>query len=234
MSMFSFDATAGASQSTSSVLAGNEIHAVKFEGVFKEDIESKNTGKTYKVLKLKFKNENGSFEHSVFEPIKSEGHFDRTDFEYEKNGEKLSFPRASVAEEVMLLLKHLIDAVRPEVGQKIDNKEVQLGGKNWDDLRNNIVTILAKGVGAETNIKLLTDSKGYARFPRSFTGVNREGVAYINNNFIGKKLGFSTYEANKIKQAATAKPTEVEKFDIVTEDTSNLQMDFDVTDLASL
>lgn len=234
MSGFNFNATAGASQSTfKPQLSGNEIHEVTFDGAVSEDIQGKqDPTQVYKVLKLKFSNDKGQFEHTIFEPIKSRGDFDRGSREFTKDGKKESFPTPSNVESMMLLLKHVIDAVLPEVGKKIDNKEITLGGKDWDQLRSNMVTIFDKGKGATTKIKLITDNKGNSRFPGFFTSINQEGVAYVRNNFVGNTIGFTAYEKTKINQAATARPTPME--DELEDDTvpvGDLNMDFDVSSL---
>lgn len=235
MSGFNFNATAGASQSTfKPQLPGNEIHEVTFEGAVSEDIQGKqDPTQVYKVLKLRFSNDKGQFEHTIFEPIKSRGDFDRGTREFSRNGKEESFPTPSTAESMMLLLKHVIDAVLPDLGKKIDNKEVTLGGKDWDQLRANMVAIFEKGKGATTKIKLINDSKGNPRFPGFFTSINQEGMAYVRNNFVGNTIGFTAYEKTRISQAATAKPTPMgleEPEDELVE-VGDLSMDFDVSNL---
>ncbi len=67
---FSFNTTAGASQSSAKPrLAGNDIYNVKFDGCEIVDIKGvKDPDKVYKVIKLKFSNGDGIYEHTVFEP----------------------------------------------------------------------------------------------------------------------------------------------------------------------
>jgi len=232
MSGFNFNITAGASQSTyKPILNGNEIHEVTFDGVVSEDIQGKkDPTQVYKVLKLKFSNKLGQFEHTIFEPRKED--FDRGENKTKKDGKESTFPTPSNVESMMLLLKHVIDAVTPEIGKKIDDGKVTLGGQDWDKLRNNIIIVLNKGKGATTKIKLITDSKGNARFPGFFTGLNQEGKAYIRNNFVGSAIGFTSYEKTRIDNAATAKPTAMDSsLDFPAADTSDLNMDFDVSGL---
>lgn len=232
MSGFNFNITAGASQSTyKPQLPGNEIHEVIFDGVVSEDIQGKkDPTQVYKVLKLKFSNELGQFEHTIFEPRKED--FNRGENKTTRNGEESTFPTPSNVESMMLLLKHVIDAVTPEIGKKIDNGEVTLGGQDWDKLRNNVVIVLNKGKGATTKIKLIIDSKGNAKFPGFFTGLNQEGKAYIRNNFVGNAIGFTSYEKTRIDNAATAKPTAMNSaLDFPVAETNDLDMDFDVSGL---
>lgn len=233
MNGFNFSTTAGASQSTfKPQLSGNEIHEVKFDGAISEDIQGKkDPDQVYKVLKLRFSNDKGQFEHTIFEPRKED--FDRGENKTTRNGEESTFPTPSNVELMMLLLKHVIDAVLPALGKKIDAGEATLGGKNWNQLRNNIVTVLEKGKGVTTKIKLITDSKGNPRFPGFFAGINQEDKAYVRNNFVGASIGFTSYEKTRIESASNAKPT---KMEFVPEedskaDTSDLDMDFDVSGL---
>ena len=67
---FNFNATAGSSQSTSKPrLKGNDIYTVKFDECEVKDITGvKDPTLTYKTLVIKFSNEDGVFEHTVFEP----------------------------------------------------------------------------------------------------------------------------------------------------------------------
>lgn len=231
MNGFNFNITAGASQSTfKPQLPGNEIHEVTFDGASIEDIQGKkDPSQVYKVLKLKFSNEKGQFEHTIFEPRPED--FERGENKTTRNGEVSTFPTPSNVESMMLLLKHVIDAVLPSVGKRIDEGEVTLGGKNWEQLRTNVVTVLEKGKGATTKIKLLSDSKGTARFPGFFTGLNQEGKAYIRNNFVGNTIGFTSYEKTRIDNAANAKPTDMsESLGVLSTNTEDIE-DFDVSGL---
>lgn len=210
---FSFNATAGASQSTTKPrLAGNDIYDVKFDGAEVQDIQGvKDVSQLYKVLKLKFSSEEGSFEHTVFEP--KEKDFEDTETEFtNKNGNIEKIKQPAPVKGMMLLFKHLIDAVNPELAGKIDRKEIELTAPNWDKLRLLVIDHLKPGEGVSTKIKLVIDNKGEARFPGFFTAYSKEGKAYIRNNFIGAKVAFTPYELTKIKAAGTAKPNNVPAF----------------------
>ena len=52
-------------------------------------------------------------------------------------------------------------------------------------------------------------NKGNAEFPGFFASYSREGKLYMNTNFIGDKIFFTTKELNRIKAQETAKPTEM-------------------------
>lgn len=207
MSGFSFNTTAGASQSAAKArLAGNDIYTVKFDGCEIVDIQGvKDPSMTYKVLKMKFSNEDGTFEHTIFEPKQAD--FNRTETSFTKDGKTEKIPQASGVENMMLLFKHAIDAIAPEVGKQIDSGAKSLGAPDWNGLRILVAKILDSGKGNPTQIKLMKNNKGEAQFPGFFSGVSKEGKAYIRNNFMGNKLAFSTYELTRINNAATAKPT---------------------------
>ena len=230
---FSFDATAGTSQSTSKPrLAGNEIYTVKLDGAEIQDIQGvKDASAVYKVLKIKFSNEDGTYEHTVFEPKPDD--FKRTETEFKnKNNNMEKIPQPSNVESMMLLFKHIIDGFVPKIAEQIDKKERSIGAKNWDDLRAIMVKILEAGKGNENKIKLIKNTAGEARFPSYFAGLSREGVAYVRNNFVGAKVAFSPYELSKITAAATAAPSKVDNFTPeVTEEElpdTSLDLDFDV------
>lgn len=235
MKGFSFGDNLGSSQSAAgSQLEGNKIHEVTFEGATKEQFDNKqDETQPYKVLRLKFSNENGTFEHTVFEPRDEDFERKNSTFNDKKTGAPISIPNPSNVESMMLLFKHVIDAVTPEIGKKIDNKEIDLGGRNWEELRDNMVAIFEKGKGAKTSIKLLNDNKGYPRFPGFFAGVGKDdNRAYIRNNFVGNKLGFSPYETTRINNEMKAKPTAMSLEEpAVSDDLGDLNMDFDVSGL---
>lgn len=212
---FSFGQTAGASQSnTKPRLVGNDIYTVKFDGCESQDIKGvKHPDEVYKVLKLKWSNADGSFEHTVFEPKMPEG-TKRTATKYtdKKTGKEEEIPQTSEVENVMLLFKHAIDTINPKVANDIDEGTKNLGAADWDALRILVAKILDAGIGVTMNIKLLKNNKGEATFPGYFTGITKESKAYVRNNFIGNKLAFSTYEVGRIANEAGAKPTAAKSY----------------------
>lgn len=238
MSSFSFSTTAGSSQSSSKPrLEGNNIYTVKFDGCESQDIQGvKDPSALYKVLKLKFSNADGSFEHTVFEPRAED--FNRTETPYtdKKTGESKTIPQPSGVENMMLLFKHAIDSINPKIAKDIDEGTKNLGANDWDSMRKLVSQILDAGKGVELQIKLLKNGKsGDPMFPGYFTGISKEGKVYIRNNFIGAKLAFSTYEMTRINNEANAKPTKVSELAPVsnglvpsTEPVAGLDMSFDM------
>ena len=74
-----------------------------------------------------------------------------------------------------------------------------------------------------------------------FAAINREGKAYVRNNFIGKNLAFTANEAERIHNMNTAKPTQMStvtqgattNIEVSKPEVQNTGIDFDL-DLASL
>ena len=199
---FNFSSTSGTSQSNSlPQLKGNAIYKVTFKGVEKRDIVGvKDPSQTYKVLDVKFAGVDGYFTHTIFEP-RQEDTVRRPGFN------ESAQPKPSAVEDMMLLFKHLIDATNPELAKEIDAGTKNIGAKGWDNLRDVVIKATEKGIGIETNIKLITNNKGEARFPY-FSIVSKDSdKAIIAGNFIGERLYFTAYEQSRIDNATTAKPT---------------------------
>lgn len=236
MSGFNFDATAGASQSTAKPrLQGNNIYTVKLDECSIEDIQGKkDVNALYKVLKIKFSNEDGTFEHTVFEPQSKD--FDRGESSFtNKNGNTEKIPQPSNVESMMLLFKHIIDAFVPSIAAKIDKNEQKIAAPDWDNLRKLVKKILDSSGGITSKIKLVKNKSGEAVFPGFFAGVSKEGKAYIRNNFVGEKVAFTPYELTRIKNEANASPTNMSKETDLNIDLTevkgseeNLDLDFDL------
>lgn len=235
MSDFSFSGTAGTSQSTAkSNLVGNNVYEVAFDGCeIKDVVGVKDPTALYRQLILKFSNEDGAFSHTVWEPRPEDFERRETDAK-SKDGKAIKILQPSNVESMMLLFKHAIDFINPTIAQKIDSKELNLGAKNWEELRIKVAKVLDAGKGAKTKIKLIKNKAGEAIFPGYFTGLTRDGVAYVKNNFIGPKVAFTTYEAQKINEAANATPTAPKsfaEFAPVNKETADLDMDFEIEGL---
>jgi hypothetical protein len=193
---FNFNETAGVT-SGSKQLEPNKIHLVKFEGLeIIDGVEFKN-GNKGNVLDIKFTSEAGNYTHRIFEPTEKD--FEDRDSQYGKN--------PSNVKAMMLLFKHLIDAVNPELGKAIDKGEKAAPtATSWAGLRKLMVEATLPGVGKETKIKLISNSAGYATFPY-FASYSKEGKLYMSTFFIGDSIYWTAKEQTKLKNAATAKPT---------------------------
>ena len=237
MNGFSFNDTAGASQSTlKPKLEGNKIHTVKIESVEIDQFEGtqeKNKGEIYKVLKITFGNEDGAYQHTVFEPKPAD--FERTERKFtDKTGKENKIPQPSNVEVMMLLFKHMIDGFVPSIAAQIDSGKKKIEAPDWDTLRKVVKKILEAGKGTENKIKLIKNKKGEGVFPGFFANLSREGSAYVRNNFIGGKVAFTAYEMKRIQDEADAAPKNMEKgsdLDIDNTDISNVEIDLDLDNL---
>ena len=234
MANFSFNITAGASQSTSlPLLPGNEIHEVVFSEAIAEDIQGvADPSKVFKVINIIFKNDKGMFKHTVWEPRDED--FDRRKTEFTgKDGKISTIENPSNVESMLLLFKHIIDVVNPKISKQIDSGEKSLGAKDWDGMRKLVCDIMNAGKETPTKIKLLTNKKGEACFPGFFSTLKENGPS-IKNNFVGDKLGFTPYEAGRIKNEATSKPTKTNELDKFSAPDASDDLDFDSAELDNL
>ncbi len=234
MANFSFNITAGASQSTSlPLLPGNEIHEVVFSEAVSEDIQGvADPSKVFKVVNIIFKNDKGMFKHTVWEPRDED--FDRRKTEFTgKDGKISTIENPSNVESMMLLFKHIIDVVNPTISKQIDSGEKNLGAKDWDGMRKLVCDIMNVGKGTSTKIKLLTNKKGEACFPGFFSTL-KDGNPSIKNNFVGDRLGFTPYEASRIKNEATSKPTKTNDLNKFSISDASDDLDFDSVELDNL
>jgi hypothetical protein len=186
-------------------LEGNKIHDVQFDGC--EAVELKDG--TMKVLRIKFSNDEGVFNHTIFEP--RDGDDQDTDGMYGKNPSRIK--------EMMTLLRHLGAAVCPALVEYINSIN---GSVTWDQIRKKIVEVTTPAIGTKTKIKLLakkrTDpntgaERNDAVFPSYFLSYNREGALYMRTKFIGAHLVFTDKELTAIKNQENAKPVSVSSAD---------------------
>jgi len=200
---FNIGTTEIASQSTGATrLKGGEIHDVKFDGAEATTIEKKDGSATFDVLKLKFKNDDGTFEHVLFEP--KEGDEIRQKNQYDSEN-------PSNVENLIFTVKHLLAAVAPDVAKKIEDKGLNIEGWNGKSgLREFVVNNTAKSKDKEVRIKLVKDKTGNGVFPSFPLGMSKEGSVYPRTNFIvaaGGKLDFTAKEIERMNSIAAASPT---------------------------
>ncbi len=172
------------------------------------------------------------FKHTVWEPRDED--FDRRKTEFTgKDGKISTIENPSNVESMLLLFKHIIDVVNPTISKQIDTGEKNLGAKDWDGMRKLVCDIMNTGKETHTKIKLLTNKKGEACFPGFFSILKENGPS-IKNNFVGDKLGFTAYEAGRIKNEATSKPTKTNELDKFSAPDASDDLDFDSAELDNL
>lgn len=187
------------STSSANTLAGDKIHDVTFQGF------SYSTSKdgSWEFLDIKFNGVNGgSHNHRGF-GFKENAN-ERKATQYGEN--------PSDFESYMMLIKHLINAVAPDLLEDMKSGAVKFVPKKSGDSLfkqhvNFIGFLLEKYIGTETQIKLITNNKGEAALPSFFAGLSKDGVVYMKTNFIGKDLKFTDKEVTNIAVRALAKPT---------------------------
>lgn len=197
---FNIGTTEIASNSTGVArLAANTIHNVTFEGVEAATIDKKDGSASFDVIRIKFKNDDGVFEHVLFEP--KAGDEIRAKNQYDSEN-------PSNVENLIFTIKHLLAAIAPTVAKQIEEKGLSVEGWNGDKgLRQFLVKNTAKANGTETQIKLLATKEGNPIFPGFPLGMSKEGNVYPRTNFIGKNLKFTAKEIERMNAVATATST---------------------------
>jgi hypothetical protein len=193
--MFSIDQNT-ATASNASYLSPNKIHTVTFKGA--EATQVGNDTK-YDVLKLKFENEEGVFEDTIFPPKLPEGAVRKTD----------PYLSPSEVEELMAKLRHYISALNPDLDKQIEAGTKTLAAKDWNQLRAVMVKALEKGVNKEIQLKLMANNKNMAVVPGYILAISKNGNTYLRTKFIGDKVTFTDKEIEKMSKQASAKPTDM-------------------------
>ena len=182
------------------------IYDVKFAGCeVREFAGKKDPSVTYKVLDIKFENEDGYFTVTKFFP--KEGDEIRREVDG-KNGGKREL--ASNFEELMNIVKQTAEVLTPEGFKKMQEASAKF--KSFDDVAKALITITDKVKGTATKIKLVgrnRDNRVVAEIP-NITSVF-DGVATITDNYIGNKLFFSDYEEGKRAEYLKSKPTDMKE-----------------------
>jgi hypothetical protein len=199
------------------------IYPVVFKGVEYKEGTSK-AGKAWKAVQFKFSGEAGIVEPMFFCP----GEKGDERMSGETKGRKWELP--SQMELLSGAVSHILGVFAPSNLEKLKTLSFDFP----DDFEKFVGTLekaLKSSINKATHIKLVGDSKGYAVVP-NFVKINRDGIAYISNNWLGDNLGFTEYEVSKSKQAKSATPTKVDGIDSVdaSPDTTaeNKDLDFDI------
>lgn len=181
------------------------IYDVTFVGCeVREFAGKKNPNESYKVLDIKFENEDGYFTVTKFFPKAGDDVRREVDT---KNGGKREL--ASNFEELMNVVKQTAAVLTPEGFNKMS--ELSPKFKSFDDVAKTLIAITDKVKGSQTKIKLVgrtRDNRVVAEIP-TITSVF-DGVATITDNYIGSKLFFSDYEEGRRAEYLKSKPTDMQ------------------------
>lgn len=204
MMTMNFDMNAsnlGNAVNTSSALPGNTIQDVLFKGV--EYSTSKD--EKWEFMNIKFQGVKGGFFTDRVFGLKSDSG-QRKQTQYGEN--------PSEYEMLMMKVKHLINAVKPELLKDMPKfQAIRSKDSLFKQYVNFIGSILQDVIDTETKIKLVKNNKGETCFPPFFAAVSRDGVAYMKTNFIGDKLSFTDKEKELIEKQVSAKPTTMPSVD---------------------
>lgn len=195
------------------------ISEVQFKGVEERSGNTKDGG-VWKAIQFKFAGANGIFEPMFFCP-KEDG--DQR-VSGETAGRKWELP--SAVEQLQFAIAHIVGTLAPTNFSKLQNVSVELP-KDFSKLVEIVRKALAAAVNKTTYIKVIGDNKGYAAVP-NFININKEGGAYISNNWVGENLAFSAYELKKKDSQAAAKPTAIDDVAPDSTEDTNSDLDFDI------
>ena len=182
------------------------IYDVKFMGCeIREFAGKKDPNVSYKVLDIKFENEEGQFTVTKFFP--KPGDDQRREVATANGGKR---ELASNFEELMNVVRQTAEVLNPDGFKKM--AELSSKFKTFDDVAKTLIAITDKVKGCETKIKLVgrtRDNRVEAEIP-NITSVF-DGTATITDNYIGSRLFFSDYEEKKRKEYLDAEPTDPDK-----------------------
>lgn len=180
-------------------LEGFAIHTVTFKGAEKPDFTGKD-GTVYKTVVLKFENETGSFNSTIFGPNEEKG-------DYTRKPSQFGGLNPSRVDIIIDEFKQLIAAVNPVLSAAIQDGSTSMSFKSWEELRTAFVESTKDFIGTVTKIKLEKNKKGEAQFPAFPMTINREGVLKTVSTYIGSNVAWTDKElkakANYVQASVT-------------------------------
>lgn len=206
------------------------IYDVVFDGVTKNEFAGKkDPSKTYKVMRVRFSNNEGYYEESVFFP---ESESDNTRPTYQ-NKEGHDYQVASNFDRAMGLVAQVAAVINPEGWPKMQAASDKF--KSFDDVVNALIKITDPKKGTKTKLKLVGKTQDGSIVPclPRFIAINKEGEPFTSDNFIGESVGFTPYEEGRRNEYLGAKPTPMKDdlADIDTKSESNEDEDWDLDSL---
>lgn len=184
-----------------------EIHDVKFKGAEVREFDGKKDPSAhFKLLTIKYENEDGYFNVDLFFP--KDGDDKRPEFPGQ-NGGKVQM--ASSFETTMAIIKQTLQVLSPKGFEQMHKASSKF--KSFDDVANVFMSIVNKLIDTPIKLKLTgrnRDGKVVPQIPR-ILALNKEGEAFICDNYIGTKLFWSDYEAGMRDKYLNATPSDPEK-----------------------
>lgn len=192
-----FDGVSGVSNAQPKLKAW-QIHEVTFKGVeFSSFAGKKDPSATWQVMRTKFEGKDGIFEETTFCP--KDGDEIRP-----KNGDRES---PSNLERFQFFVAQLGEQLCPERYAKFKGRQYDLPN-DFEKMIKDLGEVLKPALGKTYKLKLIGNKKGEAVLPY-FVNINREGVAYTSNNFLGDKVFFTPYELESMEKQKNTKPTDM-------------------------
>lgn len=192
-----------------------DIYKVKFEGARIDEVKgTKDPSAVYRILKVRFANDEGYYEESIFFP--KDGDEERPTSKIKnKDGKEIEIERPSSLENTEMFIAQVSAVLNPEMFKKLQQFAAEGKLKDFDTVAKFFVEKICKpAIGKETNLKLIgKEDKEKNIQPRLpyFTNINKQGELYVSDNFIGDKLFFSDYEETQRKKYLSAKPTDMKE-----------------------
>ena len=242
---FNFGISAeSAVRNTRRSLAPWNIYDVKFMGVETRSFQGKkDPTASYKVLDIKFENEDGYYTKTLFYP--KDGDTKRRSYK-RNNGSEGFMP--SNFESLIGIIHQTVQVICGQEGYAKFNTAAAKC-KDFDMFVKLLMQITDKKKGTETKLKLVgrnRDGKVVADIP-NVVGINPNaehvaddsdndtGERFISDNYIGNKLFFSEYEEGKRAEYLKAKPTNMESKETPLTDVAGIDKapedDFDIESL---
>lgn len=110
----------------------------------------------------------------------------------------------------MAIVKQTAQVINPDGFEKMQQASSKF--RSFDDVAKALIQITDKFKGTETKLKLVgrnRDGKVTAEIPR-ILGINKQGEAFVSDNYIGSKLFFSDYEETQRANYVKATPTKMQ------------------------
>lgn len=203
-----------------------DIYDVTFAGCRVDRIEGKkDPGKVYTILKIRFENEAGYYEESIFSPNPKD--MERPKF---TNKEGHEYEGPSNMEQLMAIISQLVSVVNNKVFEKF--REACAGYTTFDKVCEALIKVTDPMKGKfTTKLKLVgrTDKDGNVNpaLPR-LVAVSKDGNLFTSDNFIGENVAFTAYEDTRRKAYLTATPTNMEKVVSSASDTPTVDVQDDL------
>lgn len=195
-----------------------DIYEVELKDARIDEVKgSKDPSKTYRILKVRFENEQGYYEESIFFP--KPGDEERTVREVtNKDGSKRQMELPSSNDRIEGFIQHVAAVLNPDAFVKLQEHAAKGVFKDFDMVAKYFIEKICKPVfGKKTFLKLIgkKDKDGnYQPILPYFVEI-RNGEPRLNNNFLGTPtmVAFSEYEERQRNEYLNAKPTNMKAKD---------------------